>query len=87
MRAHAAPRHDILRELREEVRWAEDVGKLGRCAAPARDPGLDGFLAELIAAHALRRRLEARLAEERELRELIGCVLEEEPEARPLRAA
>lgn len=65
---------DLLRDLRREERWLGDIAAQGR-GAPEATAGLDALLSELRAAFALRRRLQAQLATERELQELTGGVV------------
>ena len=67
---------DLLGELRHEERWLCQIAaqSLQATAATAATAGLDDLLAELRAAFALRRRLQAQLAE-RELQELTGGVV------------
>jgi hypothetical protein len=57
--------------MRREECWLGQIAERG-LANPEATAGLGDLVSELRAAFALRRRLEAQLASERELQELIG---------------
>lgn len=75
MPGRSQPPNDLLQELRHEERWLGRIAKEGQDAVRS-GAGFDDLVAELRACFALRRRLSAQLAAERELQELTGAALE-----------